>query len=117
MMGTNQDESALLGRLRRRIQAKGPISFAEFMEAALYDPDHGFYAVPRIGGDGHFVTSPHVSPAFGELVARQVAESWDSLGKPDPFTVVELGAGDGTLGRGILASLAKVPDLASATRY
>lgn len=116
-MGTNRDETALIGRLLRRIRANGPITFAEFMEAALYDPADGFYARAQIGGDGHFVTSPHVSPAFGDLVARQLAESWDSLGKPAPFTVVELGAGDGTLARRILDSVAPVPELASALRY
>lgn len=116
-MGTKRDETALLGRLRRRIRDHGPITFAEFMEAALYDHDHGFYARAPIGRDGHFVTSPHVSPAFGDLVARQLAECWDSLGHPRPFTVVELGAGDGTLGRRILEAVAPLPDLAAALRY
>jgi SAM-dependent MidA family methyltransferase len=117
MLGTKLDETTLLGRLRRRIREKGPITFAEFMEAALYDPADGFYARAPIGRDGHFVTSPHVSPAFGDLVARQLAESWDSLGKPSPFTVAELGAGDGTLARRILEAVAPLPDLAAALHY
>ncbi|MGH2692089.1 MAG: SAM-dependent methyltransferase [Actinomycetota bacterium] len=116
-MGTNPDEPVLLARLRQRIRDAGPITFADFMEAALYDPRDGFYARAQIGGDGHFVTSPHVSPAFGNLVARQLAESWDFLGKPSPFTVVELGAGDGTLARRILESVGPVPELGSALRY
>ena len=116
-MGTKRDETALLGRLRRRIREKGPVTFAEFMEAALYDPADGFYARAPIGRDGHFVTSPHVSPAFGDLVARQLAESWDSLEKPSPFTVAELGAGDGTLARRILEAVSPLPDLAAALRY
>ena len=103
--------------IAERIRASGPITFAEFMEAALYDPAGGFYARAQIGDDGHFVTSPHVSPAFGHLVARQLAESWDYLGRPAPFTVVELGAGDGTLARRILASVRPVPELASALGY
>ena len=116
-MGTKRDETTLLGRLRRRIRERGPITFAEFMEAALYDPADGFYARAPIGSAGHFVTSPHVSPAFGDLVARQLAESWDALGKPSPFTVAELGAGDGTLARRILEAVAPLPDLAAALRY
>ena len=116
-MGTKRDENALLGRLRQRIRASGPLTFAEFMEAALYDPEDGFYSGAPIGADGHFVTSPHVSPAFGDLVARQLAGSWDTLGRPDPFTVAELGAGDGTLGKRILESVAPVPELKSALRY
>lgn len=113
----NQEESTLLGRLRQRIREHGPVTFAEFMEAALYDPDQGFYARPPIGDDGHFVTSPHVSGAFGDLLARQLAWCWDSLGRPGPFTVVEVGAGDGTLARRIVDAVRAVPDLASALRY
>jgi SAM-dependent MidA family methyltransferase len=104
-------------RLIERIASTGPITFAEFMEAALYDPEEGFYARPPIGEQAHFVTSPHVSPAFGDLLARQLAESWEVLGRPRPFTVVELGAGDGTLAGHILAAVGAVPDLAEALRY
>ena len=111
------DESPLLGRLRERILRDGPITFADFMEAALYDPDHGFYARTPIGGDLHFVTSPHVSTAFGDLLARQLAECWEHLGRPDPFTVVELGAGDGTLARRIIRAVTPVAELASSLRY
>ena len=113
----NVDESTLLGRLRHRIRRHGPITFAEFMEAALYDPDQGFYARAPIGRDGHFVTSPHVSTAFGDLLARQLAECWEHLGRPDPFTVVELGAGDGTLARRIIRAVQPVPELAGSLRY
>jgi SAM-dependent MidA family methyltransferase len=95
----------LAARLRRRIDASGPISFTEFMEAALYDPDEGFYAGTPVGEGGHFVTSPHTSPVFGELLARQLQEMRAVLGEPDPFTIVEAGAGDGTLGRQIVRAL------------
>jgi SAM-dependent MidA family methyltransferase len=107
----------LSGRLFERIRQEGPISFADFMEAALYDPEEGFYATPPIGPHGHYVTSPHVSPAFGDLLGRQLAECWDLLGRPSPFTVVELGAGDGTLGRTMLSAIGAVPELAEAVRY
>jgi SAM-dependent MidA family methyltransferase len=107
----------LARRLIDRIRREGPISFADFMDAALYDPEEGFYANPPIGPHRHYVTSPHVSPAFGDLLARQVAECWDRLGRPSPFTVVELGAGDGTLGRTILAAIRGVPDLAESVHY
>jgi SAM-dependent MidA family methyltransferase len=103
--------------LVRRIRATGPIDFATFMEEALYDPGNGFYARPPVGENGHFVTSPHVSPAFGDLLARQVAECWEVLGRPRPFELVEVGAGDGTLAAQILAAVRAVPDLASAFRY
>jgi SAM-dependent MidA family methyltransferase len=103
--------------LAERIRLHGPITFAEFMDVALYDPAEGFYARSPIGVDRHFVTSPHVSPAFGDLLGRQVAECWDHLGRPRPYAVVEVGAGDGTLARQILESAGAVPDLAEAIRY
>jgi SAM-dependent MidA family methyltransferase len=85
------------------------------MEAALYDPLGGFYSRPPVGEAGHFVTGPHVSPLFGMLVARQVEEFWELLGRPDPFIVTEVGAGDGTLARQMLEALSPVSR--SATRY
>jgi SAM-dependent MidA family methyltransferase len=113
---TDPDISTLEGQLLQTIRDRGPITFAEFMEAALYHPDHGFYARSPVGEQGHFVTSPHLSPAFGELVARQVAECWDLLGRPEGFTIAELGAGDGTMAKRVLDTLAAVPRLGSA-RY
>lgn len=87
------------------------------METALYDPAHGFFARAPIGPEGDFVTSPHVSPAFGALLARQVAECWELLGRPDPYAVAEVGAGDGTLARTILAEASQVEPLDRALRY
>ena len=92
-------------RLRREIADGGPITFARFMEAALYDPHGGYFSDGApVGERGDFVTSPHVSPAFGFLVARQLAEMWELLDRPTPFHVVEVGAGDGTLARQLIAA-------------
>ena len=87
----------------------GPIPFSEFMELALYGPD-GFYERPPIGSgeDSAFVTSPHVHPVFGQLLAAGLLELWDALGRPKPFRVTEVGAGDGTLARQLLDALAEV---------
>jgi SAM-dependent MidA family methyltransferase len=106
---------SLADRLRDRIARKGPLTFAEFMDASLYDPDGGFYSRPPIGEDRHFVTAPHLSSAFAALLARQVDEFWELLERPDPFAVVEIGAGDGTLARQILASLS--PGVRRAASY
>ncbi len=74
--------------------------FAEFMERALYDPENGFYESGQAGRrGGHFITSPEVGPLFGAVVARMVDRRWAELGQPDPFTVVDAGAGPGTLAR------------------
>ncbi|HYZ11726.1 MAG TPA: SAM-dependent methyltransferase [Actinomycetota bacterium] len=107
----------LRDELSTTIRGTGPIDFAAFMDVALYDPDDGFYARPPVGEEGHFVTSPHVSPAFGDLLARQVAGSWEALGRPRPFDLVEVGAGDGTLALQILTAARTVPELADAIRY
>src|SRR5688572_26292831 len=86
------------------IRDHGPISFAEYMDLALFGPG-GFFEVPPIGSDGHFVTSPHVHPVFGELLARAMSDLHDRLGKPRPFRVAEVGAGDGTLARQLVEHL------------
>ena len=89
-------------RLIARIRANGPLRFDEFMEAALYDPEDGFFsAVSPARAEGHFVTSPHLSPVFSGLITVQVRDMWHSLEQPSPFTVVDLGAGEGALARGI----------------
>jgi SAM-dependent MidA family methyltransferase len=115
--GVEADASALQTRLVATIRQTGPITFAEFMESALYDRELGFYSRPPVGDHGHFVTAPHVSPAFGDLIARQLAECWDLLGRPRPFTLVELGAGDGTLALQVLMASRSVEDLGASLRY
>jgi NADH dehydrogenase [ubiquinone] 1 alpha subcomplex assembly factor 7 len=86
------------------IRDHGPITFAEFMEIALYGPG-GYYERPPIGVDGDFVTSPHVHAVFAELLARALEDLHARLGAPRPFRVTELGAGDGTLARQLVERL------------
>jgi SAM-dependent MidA family methyltransferase len=115
-MDRNDEIGGDLGtRLRRAIAERGPITFAEFMDLALYDPEEGFYARLPVGERGDFVTSPHVSPVFGLLMTRQVEDFWHRLDRPDPFDVVEIGAADGTLARQIIEA-APAP-LAAVMRY
>ena len=61
------------------------ITFAEFMEMALYHPQFGYYATPSsiIGPQGDFVTSPHMGHDFGEVVAEQFVDMWTALGRPE----------------------------------
>ncbi|MEO8349495.1 MAG: SAM-dependent methyltransferase [Acidobacteriota bacterium] len=98
--------SALADRLRERIRREGPISFADFMEAALYDPEGGYYARgPRIGEGGDFVTSPTLSPAFAAAIARRFAADASRLEGPVHF--VEVASGDGRFLADFTAALSR----------
>ncbi|HBL08965.1 MAG: SAM-dependent methyltransferase [Acidimicrobiales bacterium] len=75
------------------------------MEACLYDSSAGFYASGGMAGRrGDFITSPEVGPLFGSVLARYVDSVWEALGRPAGFTVVEAGAGVGTLARAVLSA-------------
>ena len=96
------------------------ISFAEYMEMALYHPHYGYYAANhgKIGAHGDFLTSPHLAVDFGELLAEQFAEMWQVLGQPQPFTLVEIGAGQGLLATDVLSGLQRQhPDCFAALEY
>ncbi len=98
------------------IGVEGAIPFERFMELALYG-EGGFYM--REGGGsagrrGDFITSPEVGPLFGAVIARYLDAEWERIGRPDPFTVVDAGAGPGTLARSIALA---APDCAAAMRY
>ena len=86
------------------IRDHGPITFARYMELSLYGPG-GFYEDPPVGAGGDFVTGPHVHPVFGELVGVAIRELHEGLGRPAPFRIAEVGAGDGTLATQVLAAL------------
>jgi SAM-dependent MidA family methyltransferase len=101
--------------VRAAIDDHGPISFAELMELALYEPEQGFYAtVGRAGRRGDFLTSPEVGPLFGAVVARALDARWRAAGEPSALTVVETGAGPGTLARAVLAAQ---PECGQALHY
>jgi len=104
--------------LVERIRAAGPISFAEYMRECLYHPQCGYYSKGESRRLADFYTSVDVHPIFGRLLARQLAEMWESLGKPREFAAVEAGAGTGRLAAQILNFAAqKLPDLYGALRY
>jgi SAM-dependent MidA family methyltransferase len=106
--------------IRAEIERRGAISFADFMGLALGHPDGGYYmaAAERPIRSGDFLTAPELHPIFGATLARQVEEAWDRLGRPVPFTLVEHGAGAGTLALAILAGLrADGSPLADHLRY
>lgn len=99
---------------------EGLIPFAAFMERALYHPRHGYYITQaqNIGAKGDFYTSPHLSSAFGECIARQILECWNILGKPTGFEIIEMGAGQGILAADILQAISRIsPDCFRTLKY
>lgn len=92
----------LIAAIRKEIAQAGPIPFARYMELTLYHPEHGYYNSPgeKIGRKGDFYTSSSVHPVFGELLAKQLVQMGEMLG--DDVTLVEVGAGKGTLCHDIL---------------
>ncbi|MFL5679031.1 MAG: class I SAM-dependent methyltransferase [Chloroflexota bacterium] len=110
----------LVEQIREEILAAGPITFARFMELALYDPERGYYrsADARPGREGDFLTAPETHPIFGRAIARQLDEIWRLLGEPSRFVVREHGAGGGALADAILGGLrSDASPLLDAIRY
>jgi SAM-dependent MidA family methyltransferase len=86
-----------------RIQRDGPISFADYMQMALYEPGYGYYVSgsAKMGWEGDYYTSTDVSSFFAYCMGQQLLQMWDALGQPSPFVVVEQGSGRGNLAHGI----------------
>jgi SAM-dependent MidA family methyltransferase len=95
--------------LSKRIVKQGRITFAEYMAACLYEPGLGYYTSPgrKVGTEGDFYTSISVHAAFGRVIAREIAQMWRIMEKPDSFTLVECGAGHGRLACDIMDYLAQ----------
>lgn len=117
---TATENAALREAIVASILSQGAIPFRDFMEVALYDPQHGYYRSRRekMGREGDYLTSPEVSPAFGVLVGRQLREMWQAMDRPHRFDIVEAGAGTGRLCRDILRwAGSHAPDFRTALAY
>jgi SAM-dependent MidA family methyltransferase len=109
--------------IREEIGARGPMTFARYMELALYHPALGYYAGGAggrepLGWSGDYFTSGDVSPLWGWAMARRLRQMWETLGRPAPFVVVEPGGGRGLLARDVWRyALSEDQDWARALRY
>lgn len=91
--------------IREEILRERVISFARFMERALYCPETGYYETEKdiVGRSGDFITSVSVGELFGQLLAFQFAEWLDELKiHSDELKIIEAGAHDGKLAADIL---------------
>jgi len=112
--------SALQQLIIERIQHEGPLTFAEYMRMALYEPGYGYYVIgaPKMGWQGDYFTSTDVSTLFANCMGRQLYRMWESLKRPTPFLALEQGAGRGDLAAGVRAWAAKeAPDFSTALDY
>jgi SAM-dependent MidA family methyltransferase len=120
MLKTGNGNPALVRLIRAEIEKQGPVSFAWFMQQALYHPQHGYYSSGRcvIGRKGDYFTNVSVGQLFGQLLAAQFTEIWEQLGKPDNFVIVEQGAHDGQFAFDVLQFVEKrTPEFFEALRY
>jgi SAM-dependent MidA family methyltransferase len=119
-LNTRNGNPALIKLIRAEIKKRGPVSFAWFMEQALYHPEHGYYSSGQcaIGRHGDYFTNVSVGPLFGRLLTAQFAEMGERLGETENFIIVEQGAHHGDFARDVLESAAKYrPDFFAALRY
>jgi SAM-dependent MidA family methyltransferase len=112
-------DPVLLDAIRTEIRAAGPMTFARFMEIALYTPERGYYraAAERPGRIGDFLTAPEASPIFGRALARFARGVHAVLGAPPGLTIREHGAGGGALAAPLVEALLADPDGPRTVEY
>jgi SAM-dependent MidA family methyltransferase len=108
-------QGGLLAELSARIRREGPIRVDQFMEACHAHPLYGYRHKARsIGAGGDFITGPEIGQVFGELIGLWGAVVWETMGRPAPLRLVELGPGHGTLMRDALRAGKAMPGFLSA---
>ena len=104
---TIMHENQIEGIIREEIRTTGPITFARFMEIALYHPEYGYYGSGRakIGKHGDFYTNSHATAVYGRMLAEVALALSSSIG--NNCTFVEMGAGEGLFAKDFLDHLAR----------
>ncbi|HEY0130012.1 MAG TPA: SAM-dependent methyltransferase, partial [Allosphingosinicella sp.] len=93
---------SLAQRLRRLIEAQGPIPVSSYMALAN---SHYYATRDPLGASGDFTTAPEISQMFGELIGLALADVWARDGRPEGVRYVELGPGRGTLAADALRAM------------
>ena len=88
----------------------------KFFENVLFDKKIGYYSSKLpFGNKGDFLTSPGISNLFSEIIGIWLISTWNTLGKPKKFNIVELGPGDGDLTKVLVKTFQKFPEFNRAT--
>lgn len=99
------------------IRQQGPMGLGDYMALCLGHPQYGYYMTrDPFGAAGDFTTAPEISQMFGEMIAAWIIDTWDQMGRPSPFALVEGGPGRGTLMEDILRVTANVPGFHAAMK-
>ena len=110
-------DTPLALKLKDRIRRDGPLRVDQYLEACLHDASHGYYVNKAVlGTRGDFVTAPDISQVFGELIGLWCVATWQQMGEPAAFNLVEFGPGRGTLMRDALRALRIRPKILQAAR-
>lgn len=110
-------ETPLLKKIRTLILNEGPIPVSRYMALCLGHPRHGYYITrDPLGAKGDFTTAPEISQMFGELLGLWAVATWQQMGSPDAFRLIELGPGRGTLMADALRAARLMPAFISAAR-
>lgn len=88
------------------------LSLDNFINFALYDKKKGYYTSQNpFGKSGDFITAPNISILFSEMISIWLISFWENLGKPKKIDVIELGAGNGELMKGIINTIKNFPNM------
>ena len=94
------------------------IKVDDFINRALYKPKIGYYTNKMpFGKKGDFVTSPTISNLFSEIIAIWIISTWETLGKPKIFNLVELGPGDGSLSEVLVKTFKNFPAFNNSLKF
>lgn len=102
----------------KEIKKKKFLTLDKFIDYCLYKFKNSYYQKKiNFGRNGDFVTSPHISSIFSEMLCVWIVIFWNKIKKPKVLNILELGPGDGTMGRDILVSLSKFSFFQSKINY